>query len=84
MRYLAIAIATGLATIVSGCTTSYLDSVNYLGSAGTYEPGYRYTGYGPAYLGQTGLYGLSPGTARVQRSDRARLARDNAEHNYGR
>lgn len=73
MRYLAIAITIGLTGIMSGCTTSYL------GSVGSYEPGYRYSGYGPAYLGQTGMYGFAPGVVNAQKREHSRPARDHAD-----
>lgn len=43
MRYLFVMTSLGLLAIISGCTT-------YSGSGGMYEPGYYYSGYGPAYM----------------------------------
>lgn len=60
MRYLALTLTIAVAAVVSGCTTSYL------GSVGSYEPGYVYSGYGPAYLGATGIWALSPGAMSSQ------------------
>lgn len=73
MRYLAIAITIGLTGIMSGCTMSYL------GSVGSYEPGYIYSGYGPAYIGQTGMYGFAPRAANVKQRDHSRLAGERAD-----
>lgn len=63
MRYLPIVITIGFAGIASGCTTSYLGGVS------SYEPGFVYAGYGPAYLESSPYrYGFSPRAAVVRNS----------------
>lgn len=71
MRYLSLMTALGVLGLMSGCTTSYF------GNGVGFEPGYDYTGYGPAFLEEGGGYGAGFGRFdRFDRFDRDRFARD--------